>query len=433
MSSLNFFKTLSAWLDYFEHRHRDPIQLGLARFQRALSCFSLNFKGRLVITVGGTNGKGSTVMMLDEIYTSAGYRVGRYMSPHLFRFNERICIQQKEVTDAQLCSLFERIHQHPESLSLTYFEVTTLAALLFFEQEDADIILLEVGMGGRLDATNAIDSDLSIVTTVDFDHEAWLGNTIDAIAFEKAGIFRAQKPAIYADVDPSDTILSSSEKTGSALYCLGSAYQYSVTTENLIVVVGKKKWVLPKPSISSKAAASAIFATLLLQDKKPVTLEHYQAAMERVTMTGRQQWITGEITQLYDVSHNPQSVRSLSECLKSTSVHGVVRAVFSALKDKNLPDLIRPMSEIVHTWYPALLTGPRQTPEKVLRSAFENVNIHVEKCYNSPTEAFKAAWRESRKGDLIVVFGSFLTVSAVLSSQLETVEEKCKHEEACFG
>ncbi len=433
MKKLSHFSTVSAWLDYFEHRHREPIQLGLTRFQAALSRFDFTFNQKLVITVAGTNGKGSTVAMLDELYTLAGYRVGRYMSPHLLRFNERICVAQTQITNERLCALFEAIHQYPESLALTYFEITTLAALLFFEEEGADVILLEVGMGGRLDATNAVDSDLSIITTIDFDHEAWLGETREAIGFEKAGIFRAEKPAIYADINPPSSILDSAQNKAAILYRLGEAYQYVTTNDSLIIQAFEQKWCLPKPSISTQAAACAVFATWLLRHKRPIQSAHYQSAMHTVRIEGRQQWIQGDIRQLYDVSHNPQSVRSLAACLQASVVTGTVRAVFSALKDKNLLELLLPMKGIVDVWYPALLSGSRQTPEKVLRCAFENLNIHVEKCYNSPTEAFKAAWRESRKGDLIVVFGSFLTVSAVLSSQLNTVEEKCKHEEACLG
>lgn len=411
------FKSLEQWLDYFEYRHQKPIQLGLDRFNRALLSFGLRFEQSLVITVGGTNGKGSTVAALDAIYTAAGYRVGRYTSPHLFRFNERICVAQQEVSDDVLCGVFEMIHACPESLSLTYFEVTTLAALMIFHQERLDVILLEVGMGGRLDATNAIDADLSIITTVDLDHQDWLGETVELIGAEKAGILRPGKPALYADDRPPFSVISKANELNVNLFCLNEAYRFSLTENDFVVSMDEQIFVLPKPRIHPKAAAAAVVATQMLHSRYPVELFHLIAAMQQVKIAGRQQWNIGDITELYDVAHNPQAVALLAQSVARYESRGTVRAVFSALKDKDLPGLIQPMAKLVDVWYPALLSGPRQASEEVLCSAFERVQCHHKKCYNTPVQAFDAARREAKKGDVIVVFGSFLTVSAVLSSQ----------------
>ncbi len=423
------FVTLNAWLNYFEHRHQEPIQLGLDRFNRVLSCFRLTFHKTLVITVGGTNGKGSTVSALDAIYTAAGYRVGRYTSPHLFRFNERICIAQQEVSDTLLCDIFAMIHQHTESLSLTYFEITTLAALLIFHQANVEVMLLEVGMGGRLDATNAIDADLSIITTVDFDHEAWLGQTREAIGFEKAGILRAGRPAIYADDSPPTSVMINARDLGVDMHYL----QFYLTDDALVIDFKHHVFHLPKPRIQAKAATAAVVASLLLQSKRPVQTQHLIMAMEKVEIAGRQQWIQGNITQLYDVAHNPQAVALLAQSVARYRSRGVVRAVFSALKDKDLPGLIQPMAGFIHAWYPALLSGPRGASKEALRTAFESVQIYNKKWYNAPLQAFDAAWSDAEEDDLIVVFGSFLTVGAVLSSQLYPVEEKCGNEKTCLG
>lgn len=421
---MSTFSSLKAWLDYFEHRHREQIQLGLDRFQHALAAFELTFERSLVITVGGTNGKGSTVSALDAIYTAAGYRVGRYTSPHLFRFNERICIDAQEVTDTALCEVFERIDARIETQCLTYFEVTTLAALLLFHQENLDIILLEVGMGGRLDATNSIDADLSIITTVDLDHQAWLGQTVELIAAEKAGILRSGRPAIYADDTPPLAIIRQASVLEAPLHCLHEAYQFSVTEKALVISMGSEVFDLPKPAIHPKAAAAAVVASALLQSRYPVSKKALSTAMQRVKILGRQQWIAGKVNQLYDVGHNPQAVALLAESVTRRRVHGKIRAVFSALKDKDLPGLIQPMAELVDAWYPALLSGPRCASEELICSSFELLHLPYKKCYNTPVEAFQAAWAEAEEGDLVVVFGSFLTVSAVLSSQLHAVEEK---------
>src|SRR3990167_7055477 len=203
--------SIPEWLAYLEHRHEKTIQLGLFRVKKIAASLGVLKPDACVITVGGTNGKGSTIAALEAIYTAAGYQVGSYTSPHLLSFNERIRLNQINISDAELQAAFLAVHAVPNSETLTYFEMVTLAALWYFKQKKPNIILLEVGMGGRLDATNCIDADLSIVTTIDIDHEAFLGETRDAIAIEKAGIFRPNQHAIYADINPPNTLLSQAE------------------------------------------------------------------------------------------------------------------------------------------------------------------------------------------------------------------------------
>jgi len=472
MTSFRDF-TLSDWLVHFEHRHQEEIQLGLERVTTVARRLDLCIVEPSVITVAGTNGKGSTVAALDAIYRSAGYRVASYTSPHLMQFNERIRINGLMISDEALCEAFLVIEDARRSVHLTYFEMTTLAALWYFKQSCLDLIILEVGMGGRLDATNIVDADLAIITTIDWDHQAYLGDTFDAIGYEKAGVLRAGKPCIYADKNPPASIVAHARSLNAPLYCLDVDYSFHVTPQTLQhdgvrssltvrtqssvkarrpatcsrdpailldfqdrngsreQVAGRRSLnsqqelekdilcCLPLPGIHANACSSAVFATHCLQALLPVSRDVIEQAMRDVRIVGRQQWVHGEVAILYDVAHNPQSVSLLAEKMRHMKWTGRVLAVFSGLQDKDLCGLIRLMRSSVDVWYPTVLSTKRAASESLILNAFSTEGIEVGACYPHPAKAYRAALAQASPGDLIVVYGSFMTVSAIMRERGE--------------
>ncbi len=445
---------LEQWLYYLEHRHSQAIQLGLVNAAHVATVMNVLKWSIPVITVGGTNGKGSTVTALAAIYQAAGYRVGQFTSPHLFRFNERICINQQPITDEELCQLFARIETARAETSLTYFEMSLLAALLYFKEADLDVLILEVGMGGRLDATNIIDADLAIVTTVDLDHQDLLGADKEAIGAEKAGIFRKGHLCIYADFSPPSSLLRHAQSLETKMLCLGKDYQFHIADGQLHIQhpFQTDTLVLPLPTLHPHAAVSAVIASLCLQTRLPVSEKDWTTAMQTMRILGRQYWVPGEIYFLYDVAHNPQAATALAQCIehklatteqlsqktpatpsviasrrRSNPValgdaaqghwpQGKIHAVFSALKDKDVCGLIKPLSSIVEQWYPASLRGQRAASQEQLQKAFRDVLGEQPHCYEDPIQATQAAVAAAKPGDWIVVYGSFLLVGAVMTA-----------------
>jgi dihydrofolate synthase / folylpolyglutamate synthase len=420
--------SLSEWLSDLEARNTQEIQLGLTRIKAVAKTLQLQVLQSPVITVAGTNGKGSTVAALESIYHTAGYKVGTYTSPHLVQFNERIRINLTPISDGDLCRAFCIIENARADTMLTYFEMTTLAALWHFKANHLDIVILEVGLGGRLDATNIIDSDLSIITTIDFDHQDYLGDTLEAIGYEKAGILRQGKPFIYADLNPPSTVVKYAAQQSVRAYFFGKEFSLEEGELDWSIQCGSREINhLPKPSIQLKSAAAAITASILLEYCLPVSHESLQEAMRSLFIPGRLQLQTGEVSILYDVSHNPQSVRLLAATLARLAGHAAggpdldkkakIHAVFSALKDKNIIAMIEPLKHHVDYWYPAQLEGKRAASEHLLLTQFQNAGICVKICYNSPLSAFDAALNQAQSGDLIVVYGSFFTVGQIMAAQ----------------
>ncbi len=445
---------LEQWLYYLEHRHSQAIQLGLVNAAHVATVMNVLKWSIPVITVGGTNGKGSTVTALAAIYQAAGYRVGQFTSPHLFRFNERICINQQPITDEELCQLFARIETARAETSLTYFEMSLLAALLYFKEAYLDVLILEVGMGGRLDATNIIDADLAIVTTVDLDHQDLLGADKEAIGAEKAGIFRKGHLCIYADFSPPSSLLRHAQSLETKMLCLGKDYQFHIADGQLHIQhpFQTDTLVLPLPTLHPHAAVSAVIASLCLQTRLPVSEKDWTTAMQTMRILGRQYWVPGEIYFLYDVAHNPQAATALAQCIehklatteqlsqktpatpsviasrrRSNPValgdaaqghwpQGKIHAVFSALKDKDICGLIKPLSSIVEQWYPASLSSQRAASQEQLQKAFRDVLGEQPHCYEDPIQATQAAVAAAKPGDWIVVYGSFLLVGAVMTA-----------------
>ncbi len=416
---------LNQWLNDLENRNNQEIQLGLTRILEVAKKINVHTSGCKVITVAGTNGKGSTVSALEMIYHTAGYRVGTYTSPHLIHFNERIRVNLKPISDDDLCRAFSFIEEARGSVHLTYFEIATLAALLYFKQQSLDVVILEVGLGGRLDATNIIDADLSIITTIDYDHQDYLGDTLESIGYEKAGILRKGKPFIYADHNPPSSII----EVARDLAVPGYFYDIDFSIEEqgefwVFNCHGEQIKGLPKPKVQIKSASAAIMSSLLLNQDMPVSKKHLYMAMEKVIISGRLQFHQDSISILYDVAHNVQSARLLAETIKTKEMKGQVHAVFSALKDKDILGLISPLKDCVDRWYPAQLDNKRASSASLLCSIFEDAEIFVEVCYTSPLIAFQAALSQAAAGDLIVVYGSFFTVGHVMAAQHNILEQK---------
>ncbi|KTC65870.1 folylpolyglutamate synthase (plasmid) [Legionella adelaidensis] len=417
MPNFNQF-TLVEWLNYLENRHPEEIRLGLSRvgeFARALNLIDWPIP---VITVAGTNGKGSTVASLEAIYRSAGYRVGSYTSPHLIQFNERIRVNGNPIADEDLCFAFREIQKADCNEKLTYFEMATLAALWHFKQAKLDILVLEVGMGGRKDATNIIDADVAIITTIDFDHQEYLGATKEEIGYEKAGILKKNKILVYADEDPPQSVLQYAKEKNVRIYRLGEAYFFKKNDQFYIdcsFTEGGLLKPLPLPQVNLKAAAAAVVASLLLKARIPIEFFDYQKAMQSVIISGRQQLLTKPKPTIFDVAHNPQSVKLLAEFLKNFPIKGKIYAVFSALKDKDMYGLIDPLYNLVNFWYPAVLTGKRASDKNTLLEVFAQFNIFPQ-CFENPKLAYDHACLQATEHDLIVVYGSFLTVGSVMQA-----------------
>ncbi|AUH73555.1 bifunctional tetrahydrofolate synthase/dihydrofolate synthase [Legionella sainthelensi] len=415
------YHCINEWLHDLETRNTQEIQLGLTRIKEVAQILHLQLPGCRVISVAGTNGKGSTVTALETIYHSAGYKVGSYTSPHLIQFNERIKVNLTPISDDDLCQAFSIIEKARGETLLTYFEMTTLAALWYFKKMKLDVIILEVGLGGRLDATNIVDADLSIITTIDYDHQDYLGDTLEAIGYEKAGILRSGKPFIYADNNPPVSVTKKAIQLASPAYIYGRDFSIKENDSTWGLQYGEKTGLfsideLPKPSIQLKAAAAAITACFLLKQYLPIDHTQLHSAMQRIFIPGRLQLHRGTVDVLYDVSHNSQSARLLAETvqkMKKTKVH----AVFSALKDKDIYNLVMPLKNCVDYWYPAQLDNKRAAGADLLITILRDAAISVEFCYTSPLIAFEAALKQSRLGDLIVVYGSFFTVSHVMANR----------------
>ena len=423
--------TAAQWLHFLEHRHQQTIHLRLENASHVANCLNVLNWSIPVITVAGTNGKGSTVAALSAIYQAAGYRVGQFTSPHLFQFNERICINQNPISDEHLCQLFQKVEIARGDTHLSYFEVSLIVALLYFKDMGIDVLILEVGVGGRLDATNIISADLAIITTIDLDHQAYLGTDRESIGKEKAGILRNNQLFIYADLDPPNSILACADNLNTKTYRLGKDYHYEIldTTNStsrgstagpkglcrlLGPAIKPREVEFPIPNLHPNAAAAAIMASICLRTLLPVTQEAIISAMQTVNITGRQQWVNRDISFLYDVAHNPQAANALATSIQKKPPIGRIHAVFSALQDKDICGLIRPLSSIVEQWYPAVLQSSRASGSEQLLTAFNTVLNRSPRCYEDPIQATQAAVAAAQPGDLIVVYGSFVLVGAVM-------------------
>jgi len=413
--------SLEEWLAHIERQHVRPIDLGLERV--AVVRDRLGQRQTVpLITIGGTNGKGSTCAMLERILRCAGYRVGLYTSPHLLRYNERVSIAGQPASDEVLGEGFARVEAARGGTPLTYFEFGTLAAWEAFAAAGLDAIILEVGLGGRLDATNLYDADVSIVTTVDLDHMDFLGPTREDIGFEKAGIFRPGRPAVCGEPAPPARLLEHAKGIGADLRLLGRDFgcrrldlQWQFWGRN-----GKKSG-LAHPALRGANqlanAACALAALEALGERVPVAMQDIRRGLAEVELPGRFQVLPGRPAVVLDVAHNPQAARVLAENLDSQGVFPATWAVFGMLADKDIAGVVRAMKHRVDHWLPCSLEGPRAAGAEQLAAVLEAEGVAGPlPRFASPCDALRRAQESAGEDDRILAFGSFLTVAQVMES-----------------
>jgi dihydrofolate synthase/folylpolyglutamate synthase len=409
---------LSDWLARLERAHPAAIELGLERVARVRDAMGLH-PAFPVILVGGTNGKGSTCAYLESILRAQGYKTGLYSSPHLLRYNERVRIDGVEAADAEIVAGLQAVETGRGEVSLTYFEHGTLAAVWQFMQAGVEVGILEVGLGGRLDAVNVFEPAVSVVATVDLDHQAWLGETREAIGFEKAGIFRAGKPAICGDADPPRSLLEHARDIGAKLIRAGRDYEFARADNTWHFRMGERELVnLPMPSLAGSYqlanAAAALAALSELSQALPVSLAAIHAGLPDVRLPGRFQRIAGLIEVVLDVAHNPQAARALADNLRREPARAKSYAVFAMLSDKDAASVIEPLGGCFDAWFVAGLAGERGQPGETLAAWVRPLANAPVEVFGDPLTAFEAAKLHAIEGDRIVVFGSFYTVAAVL-------------------
>ena len=403
-------RTLDDWLAYLEHIHGQAIDLGLDRLARVAEHLDLplNRDGRdrpFVITVAGTNGKGSTCETLRQLGLAAGARVGLYSSPHLHRFNERVVIDREPVSDEDLIRAFEQVERARGEVSLTYFEFTTLAAFVVFQQADLDLWILEVGLGGRLDAVNLVDCDVAVLTTVDRDHQAFLGDDINIIGREKAGIFRPGQPAVLGSVDLPETVFQAAGTLNSPVYRFGDHHGLSDDA------LWWRGGTLDRERITASVPLQNQATALQAFSFAPFTLTSDQtlAALNRVQLPGRLQTLYRDGQRIVlDVGHNPHAARYLADRLKGESW----RIVLAMLADKDIPGVVDALSELADRWYLANLDVPRGLDARTLR---DRATLTGAQCYDSVAAAIDAACADP-DGRPILICGSFFTVSEALDA-----------------
>ncbi len=440
-------RTLDDWLAYISAQHPSTVALGLDRVREVLGRMSLPaFRaspdplpgeaersapsspgegGRerpVVITVGGTNGKGSTCAFLEAILLEAGYRVGLYTSPHLLAYNERVRVQGEDAPDADLVASFERVEAARGAVPLTYFEFGTLAALAAFAAARVEVVLLEVGLGGRLDAVNVVDADCAIVVSVDLDHQDWLGSDRESIGYEKAGIFRAGRAAIFGQPDPPARLVAHARGVGADLQVIGRDFR---------VVAGERQWdfvgraharhALPIPALRGRwqldNAACALAALDAVADRLPVSVGEVKRGLARVRLPGRLQTLPGRPVVVLDVAHNPHAARALASALGEMAFAERTLAVFAMLGDKDIAGVVDAMAPRIDAWYVAAAQAERAAPAARVAQVVAERGARDVQAFDSVASALAAARRAAGPNDRIVVFGSFHTVAEALRTE----------------
>ena len=414
------FNSLDKWLQWQEGLHFTAIELGLERCRRVADNMSLLKPAYTVISVAGTNGKGSSITMLDQILRNAGYKVGRYTSPHLLRYNERISISGEPVNDTELCESFDRIDRARGDISLTYFEFGTLAALDLFRQHKVEIAILEVGLGGRLDAVNILDADVTLISSIDLDHQQWLGDNRESIGREKAGIFRNRVNAICSDPNPPQSLLDCADALGTPLFISGRDYSYQIKNDTW-------EWQsdetvmndLPRPmqycDFQLQNAAGVMMLLEKIRHDYPVSIENIRNALTSFRLNGRMQIIPGEIPLIMDVAHNRQSVRALVDNLNLMPCVGRTHLVIGMLKDKDHNVVFKVLNEIADSWNFISLNQERGSDAETLISDINDLGINENiSSFADVGIAIDTVQGFSSSGDRIVITGSFLTVGAAL-------------------
>jgi dihydrofolate synthase/folylpolyglutamate synthase len=429
---VSFAQSLADWLALLEARHGQTIELGLERVARVRA--ALGDDPRVpVISVGGTNGKGSVCAMLEAILRAEGYRVGCYTSPHLLVYNERVRVNGQLAADDALAGAFAAVEAARGETPLTYFEHGTLAAWQLFRSAALDVIILEVGLGGRLDAVNVIDPDCAIVTGVALDHMELLGDDREAIGFEKAGIFRAGHPAICGDPHPPRSLIDHAAAIGAELWTLGRDFGFEgdrqqwgywrrATAVTSAAAGGSlnRRGGLAFPALRGNIqllnAAVVLTALDTLREKLPVSMQAIRQGLMLVDLAGRFQVLPGQPCVVLDVAHNPQAAGVLADNLASMGFYPETWAVFGMLADKDVDGVIARMRGRIDHWLPCTLPGPRGLDAGTLAARLAAAGEEVVDCFASARQAHACAQKRAGEGDRIVAFGSFLTVADVLAA-----------------
>nr|VFJ47656.1 MAG: dihydrofolate synthase / folylpolyglutamate synthase [Candidatus Kentron sp. DK] len=440
------FDNVPDWLAWQERLHPVSVDLGLARVSLVAKRLGITHPPFPIVSVAGTNGKGSGVALLESIYRQAGYRTGAYTSPHLACYNERVRVAGCETSDEALLAAFEAIDAARADTTLTYFEFGTLAALWVFRQAQVDVGLLEVGLGGRLDAVNLFDADVALVMRIGIDHVDWLGPDRESIGREKAGIFRPGRPAICGDPAPPASIEAHARSLGAVFICAGRDFQhcpylpgddghgagrlfpsYAVTCAS-----GPWRWEgpggvrhenLPNPALTGahqrQNAAAAVMAVECLRERLPVSEGALRQGIAEASLPGRFQLLAGKdgITRILDVAHNPQAAEALAHALRDLPCRGRTLAVVAMLTDKDIAGVLRAMEPVVDAWYAAGIDAPRGAGAGEMAAILSRIATGAVHRDATVADAYRAALQAAMPGDRVVVFGSFYTVGMVLRSE----------------
>nr|WP_221230674.1 bifunctional tetrahydrofolate synthase/dihydrofolate synthase [Xanthomonas sp. CFBP 8152] len=423
--TVNATDSLSDWLAYIEQQHPQNIAMGLERVREVAARLQIEAPARHVIVVGGTNGKGSTVAFIEAIAQAAGWKVGSYTSPHLLRYNERVRIDGNEAGDAQLVDAFAAVEAARGQTALTYFEYGTLAALWLLQRSGLDLAVLEIGLGGRLDAVNLIDSDVAVITTVDIDHTDWLGEDREAIGTEKAGIIRAWKPVVLGEIDPPSSVLRRAYQVGANAIRAGSDYFFE-PIEAQHPDAPQWRWrdvavtlELPMPALQAPVqlanAAAAIAALQALPVDLPEAAWAQGIANARVAGRLQRSDIDG-VQVLLDVGHNPQAARALADALGAQAHTGSTHAIYAALADKDVLGVVEAVAAQVDHWTLAGLDGARGQSAQALQARLRGSAAAQAACHGDVAGALRAVLAQASPGDRVLVFGSFQTVADALNA-----------------
>ncbi|VVC74731.1 Bifunctional protein FolC [Aquicella siphonis] len=412
--------TVSEWMSWIESIHATEIDLGLERVKMVAERLGVLTPKCPVIIVGGTNGKGSTVSGLEAIYRAAGYQTGAFTSPILFRQNEQVRINGNLAKDEEFCEAFAKVESARGGISLTPFEYCTLGALCIFQNYPLDIMILEVGMGGRLDAVNILNADVAVVASVGIDHISWLGHTRELIGREKAGIFRAERPAVCGDFDPPVSLIEAAADLPAPLYFHGRDFDFEETTDHWTWThQGIRYESLPLNSLSTQNMSVVLMVITLLQAKLPVKREAIDKGLKEVTLPGRIQIIADDVTEIFDVSHNPDAVAFLKQKLDTMMCTGRTLAVFSMLSDKDIIGSLTVIKDRIDEWYAASLQTKRSSTMELLEESFAAAEISQVRFFSTLAEAYQAAIQSARMGDRVIVFGSFHAVAEAWRARKE--------------
>jgi len=424
-------KTLADWLAHAERLHAKNIELGLERVRTVAGRMGLAF-GCPVITVAGTNGKGSTCAMLEAILSEAGYRTGVYSSPHLVHFEERLRLAGVPVAADSLPAHFEVVERARGDISLTYFEFTTLALFARMAEAKVDVAILEVGMGGRLDAVNIVDADCAVITSIDLDHMEFLGPDRERIGFEKAGIMRPGRPAIVSDPVPPASVVAHAEAIGADLWLVGRDFNVSGDRQQWSWAGRGRRYAgLAYPALRGANqlvnAAGVLAALESLRQQLPVTAQAVRTGLALVELPGRFQIVPGQPALVLDVAHNGHAVAALAENLDAMGFYPVTHAVFGAMADKDLAPIFGRIGPLVDRWYFTDLPTPRAARAADLQAVWQAQNTRADAAastHASPAEALAAAAAAADPADRIVVFGSFFTVGGVLEQGVPRLQAR---------